>query len=166
MSIGKLKNIGPKSEAWLTEIGINTVEKLKCTPIDKIFFALKAKGFPVNMTFVYSIDGALRDEPLVAISDERKNDLKELISNSEFMGPEDSMKSLRSLTNIGKQMSIYLYESGIRNPAHFRSMGFEKLWDLLVNTVPKVGTHPAYKMAIKGAFEDKAWNDVDLTTKT
>ena len=162
MSLVKLKNIGPKTDSWLAEIGITSPSKLRSTPLDKIYYQLKQKGFPANLTLVYALDAALNDEHLMMLSEERKEDLRQLIENSSYMEPEDCMKSLQSLTNIGKQMSSYLYESGIKTPKQFRDMGFELVWKKLIKTFPKLTTHPAYKMAVLGAFQDKPWNDVEL----
>ena len=162
VNISCLKNIGPKTEKWLLEVGITTVEKLRKTPLDKIYYELKGRGFPVNMTFVYALDCGLKGEHWLSISEERKSELKSLISKSKFMRPEDCIKSLQSLTNIGKQMSIYLYEIGIKSPAQFKEMPFEEIWDKLVRAYPKIAQHSAYKMAVLGAYEDKPWSDIDL----
>lgn len=89
MKISKLKNLGPKTEGWLAVIGISSSDQLKATPVDKIYYQLKDKGFPVNMTLIYAIEGALTGEYWLALSENRKAELKTLIQNSEYIRPED-----------------------------------------------------------------------------
>ena len=131
-------------------------------PLDKIYYDLKNKGFRINMTLVYALDAGLRGEHHMELSEGRKEELKTLITNSIYMRPEDCMKNLQTLTNIGKQMSIYLYDIGITSPEQFRGMPFKKIWKKLLKAFPKLGTHPAYKMAVLGAHRDEKWNEVDL----
>jgi DNA transformation protein and related proteins len=162
MKISKLKNLGPKTEGWLSVIGISSSDQLKATPVDKIYYQLKDKGFPVTMNLVYAIEGALRGEHLMALTEDRKDELKTLILNSEYMRPEDCIKNLQTLMNIGNKMSVYLYEIGIKSPAQFKNMSMDEIWDRLVKAYPQMGKHSAYKMAVIGAHEDKPWNDVNL----
>lgn len=56
-----LKNLGPKSCAWLEEIGIDSPEALKATGAVNAYKQLKIQGYPVTLIMVYAIEGALRD---------------------------------------------------------------------------------------------------------
>lgn len=162
MKISKLKNLGPKTESWLSEIGISSSDQLRATPVDEIYYQLKERGFPVSMNLVYAIEGALRGEHLLALPEDRKNQLKHLIENSKHMRPEDQIKNLQSLMNIGKKMAQYLYEVGIKSPAQFKEMSQDEIWARLVKAHPQMEKHSAYKMAVVGAHEDKSWNDASL----
>jgi hypothetical protein len=78
------------------------------------------------------------------------------------MRPEDHIKNLQSLMNIGKKMAQYLYEVDIKTPTQFKEMSMDEIWNRLVKAHPQMGKHSAYKMALIGAYEDKPWSDVQL----
>ena len=62
MSTGpKLRNIGPKSAAWLRQVGLRTQEDLVAAgPVDA-FMRVKRAGFKPSLNMLYALEGALQD---------------------------------------------------------------------------------------------------------
>ena len=58
--LARLKNLGPKSTAWLTAIGVDDRRALEALGAIGAYRALKAHGYPVTVLLVYAIEGALR----------------------------------------------------------------------------------------------------------
>lgn len=57
----KLRNIGPKSAAWLRQVGLRTREDLEAAgPVDA-FMRVKRAGFKPSLNMLYSLEGALLD---------------------------------------------------------------------------------------------------------
>lgn len=55
----KLRNIGPKSAAWLRQVGLRTEEDLVAAgPVDA-FMRVKRAGFKPSLNLVYALEGAL-----------------------------------------------------------------------------------------------------------
>lgn len=61
--LSELQNIGPKSEAWLNEIGVFTLTDLeKIGPI-KAYRQIKASGHNASLNLAYAIQGAIINCP-------------------------------------------------------------------------------------------------------
>jgi DNA transformation protein len=57
----KLRNIGPKSAAWLRQVGLRTQEDLVAAgPVDA-FMRVKRAGFKPSLNMLYALEGALQD---------------------------------------------------------------------------------------------------------
>ncbi len=56
--VHKLKNFGPKSHAWLDEIGIHTVADIERVGVVEIYRQLQARGRPVSANLLYALQGA------------------------------------------------------------------------------------------------------------
>ena len=60
MSLSDLRNIGPKSAAWLRQVGVRTREDLEAAgPLDA-FMRVRRAGFKPSLNLLYSLEGALR----------------------------------------------------------------------------------------------------------
>lgn len=71
----KLRNIGPKSSAWLRQVGLRTREDLDAIGAVEAFMRVKRAGFKPTLNLLYSIEGALRDCHWQEVPDERRNEL-------------------------------------------------------------------------------------------
>lgn len=61
MSTTRLRNIGPKSAAWLRQVGLRTHEDLAAAgPVDA-FMRVRRAGFKPGLNLLYAIEGALND---------------------------------------------------------------------------------------------------------
>lgn len=55
----KLLNIGPKSAAWLRQVGLRTPEDLAAVGPVGAFVKIKRAGFRPSLNLLYSLEGAL-----------------------------------------------------------------------------------------------------------
>lgn len=61
MTTVKLRNIGPKSAAWLRQVGLRTREDIASAgPVDA-FLRVKRAGFRPSLNLLYALEGALAD---------------------------------------------------------------------------------------------------------
>lgn len=56
-----LRNLGPKSRAWLAAIGVHTVDDLRQTGLYSCWDLLRQHGYPVTLNMLYALAGALAD---------------------------------------------------------------------------------------------------------
>jgi len=71
----KLRNIGPKSSAWLRQVGLRTRDDLDAIGAVEAFMKVKRAGFKPTLNLLYSIEGALRDCHWQQIPGERRSEL-------------------------------------------------------------------------------------------
>ena len=53
-----MRNLGPKSRAWLASIGVFSLEDLRARGSVAVYFHLKASGFPVSKNLLWALLGA------------------------------------------------------------------------------------------------------------
>jgi len=76
MSSGtKLRNIGPKSAAWLRQTGIRTQEDLVAVGALAAFVRVKRAGFKPSLNLLYALEGAILGCHWQEIPDERRSEL-------------------------------------------------------------------------------------------
>lgn len=80
MSADKLRNIGPKSAAWLRQVGLRTRADLTALGAVGAFMKVRRAGFKPSLNMLYSLEGALQDCHWQDISDARR---QQLISDYE-----------------------------------------------------------------------------------
>ena len=71
----KLRNLGPKSSAWLRQVGLRTRADLDAIGAVEAFMRVKRAGFKPTLNLLYSIEGALRDCHWQEITDVRRSEL-------------------------------------------------------------------------------------------
>ncbi|MGO1070171.1 TfoX/Sxy family protein [Lysobacter sp. CA199] len=71
----KMRNIGPKSAAWLRQVGLRTHEDIAAVGTVEAFMRVKRAGFKPTLNLLYAIEGALLDCHWQEISDERRQEL-------------------------------------------------------------------------------------------
>lgn len=59
MSTTQLRNIGPKSAAWLRQVGLRSVEDLQAAGAVGAFLKVRRAGFKPSLNLLYSLEGAL-----------------------------------------------------------------------------------------------------------
>jgi len=73
----KMRNIGPKSAAWLRQVGLRTPEDLAAAgPVDA-FMRVKRAGFKPSLNLLYALEGALCDCHWQEVPEERRAQLVE-----------------------------------------------------------------------------------------
>lgn len=75
MTTVKLRNIGPKSAAWLRQVGLRSHEDLAAIGTVEAFMRVKRAGFKPTLNLLYAIEGALLDCHWQEIPDERRAEL-------------------------------------------------------------------------------------------
>lgn len=61
MNVAGLRNIGPKSAAWLRQVGLRSREDLQAVGAVGAFVKVRRAGFKPSLNLLYSLEGALRD---------------------------------------------------------------------------------------------------------
>jgi DNA transformation protein and related proteins len=83
----KIRNVGPKSAAWLRQVGVRTLEDLlRVGPVDA-FLKVKRAGFRPSLNLLYSLAGALDDCHWTDLSAERKGGLILELEEAESDNP-------------------------------------------------------------------------------
>ena len=75
MSGEKIKNIGPKSMAWLRQTGIRTLEELKITGSLSAYVRIKRAGFKPSLNLLYAMEGAILGCHWQEIPEARRSEL-------------------------------------------------------------------------------------------
>lgn len=71
----KMRNIGPKSAAWLRQVGLRTRADIEAVGPVEAFMRVKRAGFKPTMNLLYAIEGALLDCHWQEIPDARRVEL-------------------------------------------------------------------------------------------
>ena len=71
----KLRNIGPKSAAWLRQVGLRTRADLAAVGTVDAFMRVKRAGFKPSLNLLYAIEGALCDCHWQEVPDARRGEL-------------------------------------------------------------------------------------------
>ena len=71
----KLRNIGPKSAAWLRQVGLRTREDLTGVGAVDAFMRVKRAGFKPSLNLLYALEGALLDCHWQEVPESRRIDL-------------------------------------------------------------------------------------------
>jgi hypothetical protein len=69
----KLLNIGPKSAAWLRQVGVRTLDDLRRLGAVGTFLKVKRAGFKPSLNLLYALAGAERGCHWTALSADDKN---------------------------------------------------------------------------------------------
>ena len=75
MTAVKMRNIGPKSAAWLRQVGLRTLEDLAAAGAVEAFMRVKRAGFKPSLNLLYAIEGALLDCHWQEVPEERRHEL-------------------------------------------------------------------------------------------
>ena len=75
MSTSALRNIGPKSAAWLRQVGLRTREDLAAVGPLEAFMRVRRAGFKPSLNLLYSLEGALRDCHWQDVPEARRREL-------------------------------------------------------------------------------------------
>ena len=75
MTAEKLRNIGPKSMAWLRQTGVRSLDDLKAVGALSAFVRVKRAGFKPSLNLLYALEGAIMDCHWQEIPDARRSEL-------------------------------------------------------------------------------------------
>ena len=76
MSTGpKLRNIGPKSAAWLRQVGQRSLDDVAAIGAVESYMKVRRAGFKPSLNLLYSLEGALVDCHWQEVPEARRNEL-------------------------------------------------------------------------------------------
>lgn len=102
----KIRNVGPKSAAWLRQVGVRTAEDLVRVGPVEAFLKVKRAGFRPSLNLLYSMAGAIDDCHWTGLSEERKEALLSELQAAEADNPIKTRwekQAARSAANDGTQ---------------------------------------------------------------
>jgi len=70
-----LRNVGPKSLAWLARVGIRTRADLVAVGVVPAFLMVRQSGGAPSLNLLWALEGAYRDTDWRAVSEPRKRQL-------------------------------------------------------------------------------------------
>lgn len=83
----KIRNVGPKSAAWLRQVGVRTQDDLvRLGPVDA-FMKVKRAGFRPSLNLLYALAGAIENCHWADLPDERKTALVLAAESAEAANP-------------------------------------------------------------------------------
>lgn len=71
----RLRNLGPKSAAWLRQVGLRTRDDLAATGPVEAYMRVRRAGFRPGLNLLYAIEGALRDTHWQEVPEARRAEL-------------------------------------------------------------------------------------------
>ena len=71
----KMRNIGPKSAAWLRQVGLRSFEDLQRVGSVDAFAKIKRAGFKPSLNLLYALEGALLDCHWQQLPEARRGEL-------------------------------------------------------------------------------------------
>ena len=83
----KIRNVGPKSAAWLRQVGVRTQEDLARLGPVEAFMKVKRAGFRPSLNLLYALAGAIEDCHWADLPDERKTALVLAAEYAEAANP-------------------------------------------------------------------------------
>lgn len=83
----KIRNVGPKSAAWLRQVGVRTTEDLERIGPVEAFLKVKRAGFRPSLNLLYSMAGALADCHWAELPEGQKQELLLTLDAAESANP-------------------------------------------------------------------------------
>ena len=71
----KLRNIGPKSAAWLRQVGLRTLDDLASAGAVGAYMKVRRAGFKPSLNLLYALEGALLDCHWQQLPEARRGEL-------------------------------------------------------------------------------------------
>jgi hypothetical protein len=87
MSSSKIRNVGPKSAAWLRQVGVRSTEDLARTGPVEAFLKVKRAGFRPSLNLLYAMAGALAECHWADLPEARKQELLAALEAAESANP-------------------------------------------------------------------------------
>ena len=83
----KIRNVGPKSAAWLRQVGVRTIEDLTRIGPVEAFLKVKRAGFRPSLNLLYSMAGALADCHWNDVPEAHRQELVAALEAAESANP-------------------------------------------------------------------------------
>ena len=96
----KLRNIGPKSAAWLRQTGVRTLDELKEVGSLSAFVRIKRAGFKPSLNLLYALEGAILDCHWQEIPGERRSELIAAAEAAVALLPQPKYKRMPAASPV------------------------------------------------------------------
>ncbi len=83
----KIRNVGPKSAAWLRQVGVRTHEDLVRVGPVEAFMKVKRAGFRPSLNLLYAMAGAIDDCHWTDLPEDRRASLLFEVDAAEAVNP-------------------------------------------------------------------------------
>ncbi|WP_440224185.1 TfoX/Sxy family protein [Dokdonella sp. MW10] len=83
----KIRNVGPKSAAWLRQVGVRTHEDLVRVGPVEAFMKVKRAGFRPSLNLLYAMAGAIDDCHWTDLPEDRRASLLLEVDAAEAVNP-------------------------------------------------------------------------------
>jgi nucleotidyltransferase/DNA polymerase involved in DNA repair len=103
-TISDLRNLGPKSQAILAKVGIDTLAKLRKAGPVPAYLQAKHADKAVSINLLYGLVGSIENCDWREVQRDRKLELLNAIEEYERQHPASTASELGRLRNIGKAM--------------------------------------------------------------
>jgi DNA transformation protein len=90
----KIRNIGPKSMAWLRQTGVRTLEDLQAVGALAAFVRIKRAGFRPSLNMLYALEGAILGCHWQEIPDARRAELVQAAEAEVALLPQPKYKRM------------------------------------------------------------------------
>jgi len=87
MGSSKIRNVGPKSAAWLRQVGVRSTEDLVRVGPVEAFLKVKRAGFRPSLNLLYAMAGAIADCHWAELPEARKQELLAALEAAESANP-------------------------------------------------------------------------------
>lgn len=84
---GKIRNVGPKSAAWLRQVGVHTQADLERLGAVETYLRVKRAGFRASLNLLYALEGALSGCHWAELPTERRGELLLAVDAAEALLP-------------------------------------------------------------------------------
>lgn len=71
----KIRNVGPKSAAWLRQVGVRSLDDLRALGVVPAFMKVRRAGFRPSLNLLYAMEGALLDCHWQDVPEARRSEL-------------------------------------------------------------------------------------------
>ena len=96
----KIRNIGPKSMAWLRQTGVRTLEDLQSVGALAAFVRIKRAGFRPSLNLLYALEGAILGCHWQEIPDTRRAELVQAAEAEVALLPQPKWKRMPAATPV------------------------------------------------------------------
>jgi DNA transformation protein and related proteins len=120
MSTEKLRNIGPKSAAWLRQVGLRTQQDLAAAGAVGAFLKVKRAGFKPSLNLLYSLEGALTGCHWQELPEARRTQLRNELETAAAQQPAQ-----RGLPVAGPVATTHFDRDGDRSDTSYADSAHE-----------------------------------------
>lgn len=83
----KIRNVGPKSAAWLRQVGVRTNDDVRRLGAVEVYLRTRRAGFKSTLNLLYALGGAEDDCHWQELSEERRRALVLAVEAAELADP-------------------------------------------------------------------------------